>query len=463
MNGSIHKGLHVARDAFRAQLWPLPIAGVVLAVLAGVLLPHLDAHVDGDLPGWLDALVFSGDPGASRTVLDAVAGSLITVTALTFSLTVVTLQLASSQFSPRLLRNFTQDLFVQVTLALFLATFTYSLTVLRVVRSSGESASAGFVPRLAVTTSFLLALASVVGLVLFLAHLTRQIRVETMLSNVHMDASLTASTNLPNLDAGSPPAPQPPSQPAMVSVASSGFLVRVDQGKLLHLADSIDAVISLYREPGEFLLGGTPLASYWPRGEGSITDPDDVAKLRKGIHDAVSTGPERTAAQDVGYGLRQLTDVVNKALSPGINDPTTAVHALGHTAALLAELMGYQLGATTLTNDNDVPRVILARPTFAEYLDSAITQPRKYGTSDPMVASSLYQLLWGLACNAPSQHHPAIADQLERLQKSVARQAFDNVEQGNFARWHRKVLAALLRQQDGDDGDPTTEVPAPGS
>lgn len=463
MNGSIHKALHVARDAFRAQLWPLPIAGVVLAVLAGVLLPHIDARVDGDLPGWLDALVFSGDPGASRTVLDAVASSLITVTALTFSLTVVTLQLASSQFSPRLLRNFTQDLFVQVTLALFLATFTYSLTVLRVVRSSAESASVAFVPRLAVTTSFLLALASVVGLVLFLAHLTRQIRVETMLRNVHLDASVTASTNLPKRGVDGPPEPPRPSQPAMVSVASSGFLVHVDQGKLVRLADSLDAVISLDREPGEFLVVGTPLASYWRRGGGRITDPDDVAKLRKGVHKAVDIGPERTAAQDVGYGLRQLSDVVNKALSPGINDPTTAVHALGHTAGLLVELMRYQLGATTLTGDKDVPRVILAKPTFEKYLDSAITQPRKYGTSDPMVAASLYQLLWGLACNAPSQHQMAIAGQLERLQTSVAGEVFDDVERGNFTMWHREVIATLLRQQDGDDVDPTTDTPAPHS
>lgn len=461
MNSSIHKALHLARDAFRAQLWPIPIAGVVLAVLAGVLLPQIDATVDGDLPGWLDALVFSGDPSASRTVLDAVASSLITVTALTFSLTVVTLQLASSQFSPRLLPNFTQDLFVQVTLALFLATFTYSLTVLRVVGSNVENPGVAFVPRLAVTTSFLLALASVVGLVLFLAHLTRQIRVETMLHNVHMDASVTVSTNLLSCGVDDQPEPPRPAHTARVSVASSGFLVRVDHRKLVNLAESIDAVISLDREPGEFLVVGTPLATYWRSGGRSITDPEDVEKLRLGIHKAVCTGPERTAAQDVGYGLRQLTDVVNKALSPGINDPTTAVHALGHTAVLLAELMGYQLGATTLSSDKDVPRVVLAKPTFEKYLDAAITQPRKYGASDPMVATSLYQLLWSLACNAPSQHRLAIAGQLERLQESVDAEVFDEVARGEFAKRHREVVAILLRHHDGDDGEPTTDTPAP--
>ena len=136
MKLSLRRALQTVQDGVRTQLWPLPILGVALAVAAGILVPLLDVRIDQQLPGVLDTLVFNGDPGAARTVLDAVASSLITVTSLTFSLTVVTLQLASSQFSPRLLRTFTQDLFVQVTLAIFLATFTFSLTVLRSVRSA---------------------------------------------------------------------------------------------------------------------------------------------------------------------------------------------------------------------------------------------------------------------------------------------------------------------------------------
>ncbi len=178
----------------------------------GVGLPRLDGRIDNDLPDSVEAYLFGGGVDASRAVLEAIAGSLITVTSLTFSLTVVTLQLASSQSSPRLLRTFTRDRFVHVTLSLFLATFTYALTVLRTVRSA-DADHDEFVPQLSVMVALLLVLGSVVGLVLFLAHLARQIRVETMLREVHTEARHTLRRVLAVPGSGEPavyPLPVPP-------------------------------------------------------------------------------------------------------------------------------------------------------------------------------------------------------------------------------------------------------------
>ena len=180
------------REAFRTQLWPLPAAGTLLGLALGVALPRLDAHVDEDLSAGTTVYLFGGGPSAARELLGAVSGSLITVTSLTFSLTVVTLQLASSQFSPRLLRTFTRDRVVHVTLALFLTTFTYSLAVLRAVRDE-DGEQAAFVPQISVTLAFVLGVASVLGLVIFLGHLAREIRVETMLRKVHRDATRTVA------------------------------------------------------------------------------------------------------------------------------------------------------------------------------------------------------------------------------------------------------------------------------
>ena len=252
--------LATIRDAFRTRLWPIPTIAVVFALLLGLTLPELDSAIDDDLPSRMSGWLFGGDADAARSLLGAIASSLITVTALTFSLTVVTLQLASSQFSPRLLRTFTRDRFVQMTLALFLATFTYALTVLRAVRGSGGG-GVELVPKVAVTLAFVLAVASVLGLVLFLAHLTEQIRVETMLRNVHHEAVTTMHSVLAKRDSASgarAAAPRPPPNAVPLLVEDDGFLTWVDQDGLLTIALEEEAVLSLGVHPGAFLVQGTP-------------------------------------------------------------------------------------------------------------------------------------------------------------------------------------------------------------
>lgn len=427
MSNPIRAAGLVVQEGIRSRLWPVPTLGIVVAVLLGLLIPRLDVRFDQRLPDWLDGVIFGGDAGAARTVLDAVSSSLITVTALTFSLTVVTLQLASSQFSPRLLRTFTKDLFVQVTLALFLATFTFSLTVLRSVRS-GQEGSTPFVPRIAVTISFLLAIASVIALVLFLAHLTRQIRVETMLANVHQDATETASSTLPHLDDPEPPTPpQPTLNVVRVHAEHSGFLVRVDEGKLVDSARARDAFVRIDRLPGSFIVAETPVVSAW-RYDGAEFSDDERTALQRSVRRALHVGPERTGTHDVAHGLRQLVDVAAKALSPGINDPTTAIHALDHVSALLAELTRYRLGSITAIDRNGISRLECVGPTFGDHLDLAITQPLLYGRGDPLVVMRLLEILRDLAWTIPSQHSDVIRGQLHRIEHAILDEEFDSVE-----------------------------------
>ena len=443
MSVAFRSWLSVVRDATRTQLWLFPTLAVLLAVAAGVVLPLVDAAIDGAFPA--SGLLFAGGADAARTVLSSVSGSLITVTSLTFSLTVVTLQLASSQFSPRLLRTFTRDRFVHLTLALFLATFTYALTVLRSVRNE-TSGSAKFVPRLSVTVAFLLAVASVLGLVVFLAHLARQIRVETMLRTVHDDASSTVGLLLDERDPDTPvhpPRPAPPPGAVPLLTDGSGFLVRVDESELLDAAVEAGAVVLLDRHPGSFVVAGTPIGLAWPLDPLRPFDGDARDRLVGCAGAAVTTGFERTAAQDVGFGLRQLTDVADKALSPGINDPTTAVHALGHSAALLCELAGRELGPRALHDDDGRARVVLARPTLADLVDLAIAQPRRYGATDPAVLTRIGVLLRELAWCVPPGQHAVVVDQLARLRATAAAQDFDDHERLQLAELGDGVEHAL--------------------
>lgn len=441
----VRRGPRVLSDALRTQLWPLPTLGVGLAVVLGVGLPRLDARIDEDLPASVTSYLFGGGAGAARTVLDAIASSLITVTALTFSLTVLTLQLASSQFSPRLLRTFSRDRFVHITLALFLATFTYALTVLRVVRTADDGGAA-FVPQVSVTVAFVLTLASVVGLVLFLAHLAKEIRVETMLRNVHTEASETVRRVLPERDPTSVEGaalPRPPVDAAPLPAGSSGFLDRVDEQALLAAAVDADAVLFLDRPVGSSLVAGTPVGAAWPRATGSF-DPDTLTQLRHRVAEAISTAFERTEADDIGFGLRQLTDVAVKALSPGINDPTTAVHALGHASALLCELAGRDLGPRLLRDEQDQVRVVLRQPDLDDLLELVVAQPRRYGAGDSPLLSRLSSLLRELAwCVREQDQRRAVADQLARLRATTAAQDFDAHERARLAGLAEQVEEAL--------------------
>lgn len=436
--------LSALRDGSRTQMWPLPTIGVLLGVVVGVGLPRLDDRIDAGLPSGVTTYLFGGGADAARTVLSAVASSLITVTSLTFSLTVVTLQLASSQFSPRLLRTFTRDRFVHVTLALFLATFTYALTVLRTVRTAGEGQQV-FVPQVSVTLAFVMALASVIALVLFLAHLAREIRVETMLEKVHADASATVRQLLPERDPAAeyPTSPVPPAGAVPLPAASSGFLVRVDEAALVAAAVDADAILLLDRLPGSSLVAGAPIGLGWSRGAGTF-DADMWTRLCDRVRAAISTGFERTQVQDVAFGLRQLTDVATKALSPGINDPTTAVHALGHSSALLSEVAGRELGARLLCDDQGTVRVTLRRPDLADLLELAIAQPRRYGAAEPAVLSRLSWLLYELAwvVRQPEQRR-AVADQLTRLRATTAAQNFDGAERAHLDIVANQVQDAL--------------------
>ena len=254
-------------DEARTRLWPLPLLAVLSAVALGVGLPRLDAALDDRLPSALTAYLFGGGAGAARTILTAIATSLITVTSLTFSLTVVTLQLASSQYSPRLLRTFTRDRFVHGTLALFLGSFVYALTVLRTVRTA-DSGGPAFVPQLAVTVAFVLMVASVLGLVMFLAHLAREIRVETILATVHAEATDTIArvlggSRVRDGSRGGPPPAFSDDNAYRIFSTSSGVLQSVDAPSLLEAAVTANILLSIDVPVGEALVEGSPIGRVW--------------------------------------------------------------------------------------------------------------------------------------------------------------------------------------------------------
>lgn len=440
--GAIRRRLSTIADGVASRLWPVPLAAVIAAVLIGVALPQVDRAIDSSLSDGVGALLFGGGPDAARTVLSAIAGSLITATSLTFSLTVVALQLASSQASPRLLRMFSADGMVHGTLAMFLGTFAYALTVLRTVEDGTDSADP-FVPRISVTIASVLTLASVIVLVFFLAHLARQLRVETMLRDVHREASRTLAVLSDDHPGAATLAPELPDHRRRIFASGSGFLTGVDRDRLVEIGAEEDVVVREVRPVGSAVVEGTPLVEWWRRGHSDRTSRHDN-DVEERIADCFGAAYERTPAQDVGFGLRQLADVAAKALSPGVNDPTTAVHALGHIAALLGDVAARAPRPAAYADEAGVARLLPVGDTFDDLVEVGLEQIRRYGAGDPDVAARLFGLLDDLAWRVRTDEQRAtIMSQLGRLEASVADASYDEVERARFAFLAERVRATL--------------------
>lgn len=387
------------RDAIRHELWPLPLLSVVVGIGIGVALPWLDGNLDGPTHIWKAVLV-GGGADAARSLLTTIAASIMTVTSLTFSLTVVTLQLASSQYTPRMLRTFSSDRVVHWTLAVFLGTFTYSLVVLRTVRSPASGSE--FVPHISVTFAFLLGLGSVAALVLFLGHLTREIRAENILDQLRKAGIAGIERHYPPIGGGTGrQVPEHP--PVLLRSHGSGFLTSVDLGRVADLGAALHRIVHLSVHPGNYVLSGAILAV----AAGPPLTEDETKNATEKLNSSITLGPERTQLMDTAFPLSQLADVAARALSPGTNDPTTAVNAIHHVAAVLVHALAHDCSPLIRIDPDTKTGATVPLPGFSELLHQALTPIRTYGSQDPRVAGALAGTIGSLACNDHAQRHRA--------------------------------------------------------
>ena len=368
----------------RASLWFTPSVAAVVSLAAALALAEI-APKNGPLAD----LPWPGDANAASTVLQVIATTIIPVTSLTFSLVVVALQLASQQFSPRLLREFARDWVIQAVLAVLVSAFVFALTVLLGLNSDEP------VPKLAVNIAFVLSLASIGALLAFLGHIVRALRIDTMMVAVHGETVATLQQVYPPLDEPAPNRPDDvpgPDGAAVVPSRRSGFVKVIDPAALVRVAEAEDLLLWMTLRPGDHVTLGTPLGTAC-RQDGSAV-PDELARRIAGdVLDAVELGYERTSEQDTAFGLRQLADIAVKALSPGINDPVTAAHAVGYMADLLVRLHGRWLGPQVYAGRDGTPRVVVPDRDHLYYLELACGQVRRYGRREPTVLIALLRML----------------------------------------------------------------------
>lgn len=383
----------VVRARWRALsqgLWFLPSLIVLAMGALAVALVQLDERMSwGDTP-W----VFGADPNAARTVLSTIAGSLITVAGLTFSVTMVVLQLASSQFSPRVLPNFLGDRLTQLTVGAFVGIFVFCLIGLRAVGAQT------FVPRLTVTLASGLGVVAVILLIAFIHH------VSTMIQVSHIAARIARKT-LQQLDTLHPePFGEPvedesaqllarwrgDGEPARIYAPRPGFVEEISLDDVVRpLARDSPVRLHVPVAPGDFVSVAAPIAEVWPAEAGA----DAEAAIRR----AVTISSERNFVQDVGFGVRQLSDIALRAISPAVNDPTTASTCLGYIRSILERLAVRDLPPPVREwPEQQVTAVVTCR-SYEQYV-SELDEVLRYAEGDMRVLRALFDACRGAAAAA---------------------------------------------------------------
>jgi uncharacterized membrane protein len=317
-------------DRLRVSLFFVPMLGVVVAIGLGELMLGIDRAIGTGqgLPLVLTSTVESG-----RTVLSTIATATMAVAGIAFSVSLLIIQQASGQFSPRVVHGLFRDPFNRRVMAVAVGTFTYSLVVLRAVRSPEDSGTEVVVPNISIAVAVLLGIAAILAIVAFISHNAHSMEVSEILHRVLVEAmATTPEVPTEGSPRGTRAVPEvPDSAGHLVRADADGWIQRVDTERMLCLVDA-GGVVRMETGVGRFVFAGSPLCTVWG-------GPDDPESLRSHGRDAVRVGASRTIQQDPAYGLRQLADVALKALSPGVNDPTTAQDAMFHAGALLSRLL----------------------------------------------------------------------------------------------------------------------------
>ena len=359
--------------------WVIPALAVLLGVLGGVAAVSLDES--SLVPQWLidNSWVYNGGGTGARTLLGTIASSTIGVAGTVFSITIAALSIAAGQMGPRLMRNFTRDRGNQITLGVFLGSFSYALMVLRSVRTIDEGM---FVPHMALTFAIVLALLCVATLVYFVGHMAGRINVETVVNLVGVDLG-TVIENLTSEE----PQPAPPVEgfwqhAVPVTDQRRGYLQNLDADGLADWAAEHRTALRLMVRPGDYVFPGGAIAFIKP----------PVAGVQEAIRNATALGAARISSEDLEFAVRQLVEVAVRALSPGINDPHTAVGVLDRLGAALCDVAKVHLPTGVTLRDG---HAVLVIPSF-EYdglVDAMFHMIRQNASTSPAVLIHMLEVL----------------------------------------------------------------------
>lgn len=448
-------------ERMNSSFWFIP----GLLTIGGFLLALITQPLDSLIQPVLDQLptIISGGAQGAGSVLTAIAGSLITVIATVFSLTIVIFALISGQYSPRMLWSLTADRGLQVVLGFYVGTFVYCLLILRLIKVSAGT-EIGFNPVMSVAVAIILALVCVALLIYFIGHVTMLIQSSSIVKLAYDNVSENVS-ELDDLDEASEKIKDPEEDPgwrdllddtpSVVPASSSGYVQNLNVDSLLAaVVDERTALVDVPPGVGSYISAGLPIARVWPSSDGGLGNDVETKVNRAFVLDR-----ERSLEQDLGFGLRQLSDIALKGLSPGINDPTTAIQALNRMETVFIALGSKALPRRVqrrTVNDREV-LVRVGYSTFDDLVELAFDQVRRaaFATGQVAVLKRLLEILDGaIRANGSRERQRALWDRAFAVARLAPEQIPDPRDAANLMLRAVELVPGLsLKERVAIDGD----------
>lgn len=411
----------------KASYWFLPTILTIAAFLLSLLTVYADRSGGSE---WLSYLPWyePSRPDGARAQLTVIASAMIAIASTVFAITIAAVAYASGNYGPRLLTNFMNDRGNQVSLGIFIATFVYNLMILRVVRDpqqipTDEATAAAFVPQVSVLVSVLTMLVAVAVLVYFLHHVPASIRINSVLGGIGRRLLADIEKRFPDRENGEEPAAPPSGE--RVKGHGTGYIEIIDFERLDKLAEEAGVVAALKVRTGDFIHPHLPVVEV---SGGAVND-----ELAERIHDCFSLGNSRTPTQDLEFLIDELVEIALRALSPGINDPFTAITSLHWIGAAMASLSTRDLCRGPEQADYDPRRVRPIADDFGHYMRRSFGNVRQSAAANAVAAKTFLETVQGVvvaASSSPQRRATAVQEMemlLKQAESSLAGPAIDEI------------------------------------
>jgi len=375
--------------AVKDSMWFLPSFMTLVGLVTAFVLVDIDRSGFIEGPAWL---VYSKSPDGARAILSTIAASLITIAGVAFSLILVALTLASSQYGPRLLRNFIKDRGNQLVLGIFLATFAYSLIVLLSISGGDDDA---FVPQLAVSVAIVLALASLGFLIYFIHHTSTSIQADHIIAAAYRDLVVAIEEYYPSqtehqkqrdIKTVTDELKRQQYQCHPLRSPVSGYIQAMDNNSLMRISESRDLIIQLYYQAGDFIVEGEPTGAIYSKGRCDES-------LQHEVSGCIITGLTRTPAQEIEFPINQMAEIAIRALSPGVNDPHTAITCIHWLGSALIKVLRSTLPEDLRYDDKGNLRIIRKVHGFNRLLDFCFDTIRFHAAGNVYVSVHILKVL----------------------------------------------------------------------